>query len=141
MGYFKRLLLWDSLSLIFIVIILSFVIYPRYVENNIKIRRYKAVNAILDLANVFDVYYRENNSYLGIFTQIENYYDKLIYHYTPDGMYLINFEYTNNSYKIIATPQYEQKKDKLCGTLTISNTNIKTVSGNGSIYACWHQIY
>lgn len=54
-----------------------------------------------------------------------------------DIRYFIDVAVTPTTYIITATPKNDQLKDK-CGTMTLNETNLKTVSGpNVTLRDCW----
>jgi len=44
---------------------------------------------------------------------------------------------TATAYSVTATPQLNQTKDSLCGTLQITSTGVKSEGGSGTVADCW----
>lgn len=57
---------------------------------------------------------------------------------SEDGWYEVTGALNSASYTLTATPTGTQATDDaLCGTYTLTNTGVKSVSGSGSVDKCW----
>ncbi len=123
--------LMELMIVLAIVGILAAIAYPSYQDRVIEARRADGKNALLYLAALMEHYYTENYSYTGA---------------TPagvgggtvssDGNYNISISnLTATSFTLSATPvpNGPQAADTECGTLTLTNLNIK--GPNPSV--CW----
>lgn len=138
-----------------IIGIIGGIAYPSYQRQMEKTRRADAAGALLGLANAMERYFTENNSYLGAaagspgitgepriypaqapLDGATKYYTLTINDVGTNG----NANY-GNVYTLRATPisTSAQARDR-CGTLTLTNTGVKGVTGQASgVQAsdCW----
>ena len=103
-----------------IVGILASIAYPSYQDSVMKSRRADAKGALLGLANTMERNFTTTNSYVGVTP-------------TNTDYYTITITATASSYTLSAAPVGAQVNDS-CGTLTLTQTGVKAVTGTG---ACW----
>lgn len=110
-----------------IVGILASIAYPSYQKHIAKVRRNQAIIAIHDTAAQLEQHYNTEHSYKN-FTIKNN--DK--------DFYRFELETKINDYKFSAVPVGTQaQRDKKCGTLTLDQLGVKTISGSGNLISCW----
>mgnify|MGYP001817422466 CR=1 FL=1 len=57
---------------------------------------------------------------------------------STDRIYSISFASSSaTAYQLQAVPQLRQAKDTSCGTLRITSTGVKSITGGGSTNSCW----
>lgn len=132
--HFKKIKGFTLIELVVIVTIigvLAAIAYPSYQDYMIRAGRADGQAALLNMAAHMESYYTENNTYAGATSPAvlgisensnKNYYNLTVTSLTP------------TSYTLSATPIAGtiQEKDTTCGTLTLTNTNIRGPSAN-----CW----
>lgn len=119
----KGFTLIELMVTVAIVGILASIAYPAYQDSVMKSRRKDIEGALLDLANVMERYFTVNNTYVGAPTPSSNTY------YTVTISASDASSYTLSAAPISTGPQ----ANDACGTLTITNTGIKSPTTAG----CW----
>lgn len=110
------------------LMILSTIAYPIYESHLVRTHRQKAEIQLLKLAQELEIYHAENHRYEGFQQALLNPY------------YEIQILGSEEEYLIQATPKAKQaKRDKDCGTLSLSNTGKRSISGGGRLSQCWSQ--
>jgi type IV pilus assembly protein PilE len=144
----KGFTLIELMITVAIVGILAGVAYPGYQDSVRKSRRADAQGALLGFANAMERYFTENNSYQGAAgtdTTPADTGSPRIYSTTSpvDGTtayYNLTITAANaSSYTLNATRTGAQSADK-CGTLTLTNTGIKGITGADkgvTVADCW----
>ena len=56
---------------------------------------------------------------------------------TPPAVPTCNGTASPSSFTVSATPQGGQTADTKCGTLTLTNTGVRGISGTGTVAECW----
>ena len=121
-----------------IIGILAAIAYPSYQEHVVKSKRAKAQACLLEQAQFMERFYTTNMSYAlailpngGCRTDLE----------TAPASYAFSFtagQPTARTYTIQAVPQGSQAAgDTACGTLSINQAGVKTVSGTQDVRYCW----
>ena len=116
-----------------IITTLATIAYPAYQDHLIAVRRSDGQTALMHLAALMEQYYTENNTYIGATLRKVG----LVSPASPAGFYQLNITtHTATTYSLIAapTPGGPQMADVACGTLTLTNTNIKGPDPN----ICWN---
>ena len=139
--------LLELLTVVTIVGIISAVAYPSYTQYSQKGKRAEAKTRMLQIAQLEERYFTENNSYttnaaalLGISGTVYSSdtnsttsgYQLTVAAGTATGQTIAN------SFVITASPQLTQTNDTKCGTLTVTHTGAKSTSGTGSLSDCWN---
>lgn len=121
--------LMELLIAVAIVGILATIAYPNYLDHIYKTRRSDGQTALMNVASYLEAYYTQNNSYtdatltgMGLTAN------------SPQNYYTISISsLTTMSYTITAAPVAgSQQAGDSCGTLTLTNTNVK-----GPSISCW----
>ncbi len=117
----------ELLITIAIVAILAAIAVPSYRAQAVRAARTEALDQLLAQAQFQQQFYTQNNQYnaTGAFT-------------TSSGRYQITTApaNANQSYTLSAIPQGGQIDDA-CGTLTLTNTGVRGVTGTGTVANCW----
>ena len=121
-----------------IVGILASLAYPSYTQYIVRSNRSSAVSFVMNLASKQEQYnldarqYTNQLSLLGaasIPTEVSNNYTLTL---AADNTV------APPTYSITATPTGTQlARDTLCGTLSINQTGLKTISGTSAVNKCW----
>lgn len=115
--------LMELMITLLIIGILAAIAYPSYQNNLLEARRADGKTALLNLAALMEHYYTENNSYVGATpTGVGG------SNTSTDGHYALSISnLTATSFTLSATPvaTSPQAQDTLCGTLTLTNLNVK----------------
>lgn len=105
-----------------IVAILAAIAYPAYNEQVTRARRSDAHSALLNMAALMEHYYTENNTYVGANAPSDIGGSAT----SPEGHYNLSISnVTATTYTLNAAPTGAQADDTTCGTLTLTNTNVK----------------
>lgn len=114
-----------------IIGILAAIAYPAYQEHIIRSRRADGQTALMNMAALMEHYYTENNTYIGA-----NPTTLGITNTSQEGYYTVSVSaatattYTLNAAPVAGGPQ---ASDTTCGTLTLTNTNVKGPTPD----TCW----
>ena len=121
-----------------IVGVLASIAYPSYSQYIVRSNRSSAVSFVMNLASKQEQYnldarqYTNQLSLLGaasIPAEVSNNYNVTV---TADNTV------APPTYSIAATPTGAQlARDSLCGTLSINQTGLKTISGTSAVNKCW----
>lgn len=142
---------WRGFSLIELLItvaivgIIAAVAYPSYLEQVRKTKRSECGGALMSLANAMERFYTVNNTYEGAATGGADTGSPAVFVAScpVDGgtaTYNLTIQAAAAStYTLQAAPTGSQAEDK-CGTLTLTNTGLKGISGadDGVTWGdCW----
>jgi type IV pilus assembly protein PilE len=122
-----------------ILSILATIAVTSYTSQVQKSRRTEAKSALLDLAGreerLFSTTntYSQDESFLGyatVSTQMTN---------MPfgNGYYQMTAVATATTYTLTATPVGAQAADATCGSFSVNQLGVQTVSGTGTVATCW----
>jgi type IV pilus assembly protein PilE len=113
-----------------IVAILASIAYPTYEDHLRKARRSDGQSALLELANLMEHYYTENNSYSG--AQTPTVVGGVLV--SREGYYNLTIgNLTSGTYTLTATPiPGSSQASDTCGALSLTHTNVK-----GPNEGCW----
>ena len=126
----KGFTLNELMIVVVVMAVLAMIAYPTYEEQVRKSRRSDGQSALLELSTLMEHYYTENNTYAGATTPAvvgggstsrEGYYNLSISNLSATT-------YTLNAAPVAGGPQASDT----CGTLTLTQTNIK-----GPNTDCW----
>ncbi len=135
----KGLSLIELLCVLFIVAIVASVAYPSYSKNMIKVSRQEAKSGLLVLQNQYERYFIQHNSYKN--AKIGEGPHALISEaVTKSGHYKLEITDQGDSYYLLsAHPNSAQtRRDKICGSFTLSSLGEQGITGTGSLEHCWH---
>lgn len=106
--------------------ILAAIAYPSYTEYVIKTRRSAGAACLLEMAQFMERYYTTNMGYTGAALPSTACVQETAEHYG----YALAAGGTVSTYSISATPNGAQAStDGMCGTLTLNQAGVKSVSG------------
>lgn len=137
--------LLELMIVVVIVGIIASIAYPSYQQQVQKTRRADCSGALTGLGNAMERYFTVNSSYLGAAAAGANTGAPAVYPAScpidgGDATYNLTIQAaTASTYTIRATPIGLQADDK-CGTLTLTNTGLKGVTGQASGVTwqdCW----
>lgn len=119
--------------------ILASIAYPSYTEWVVKSRRSEGKSRLLEIAQRQERYYTERNTYTTDFTQLGYASGTLT---SENGYYTLTVAATSgntivNSFTATATRARTQTADTKCGNLTLTNANVKGVTGTSTVADCW----
>ena len=120
----------ELMIVVAIIGVLAAIAFPSYDAYVMRGKRVEGRNALMDAAAREERYYSDNNQYAalataGISSKSEN------------GHYQISIALggSNQSFTLTAVPQTFQDDD--CGSLTLTNTGVKGITGSGNADNCW----
>lgn len=123
-----------------IVGILAMIAYPNYASYLVKSRRSQATACLQEAAQFMERFYTTNLRYdTSVQTNAAVSLPTTSCIQDMNGRYVISIgSVSANAFVLKATPQGAQAtSDTQCGTLSLSQTGAKTVSGTGSVASCW----
>ncbi|OGT44336.1 MAG: hypothetical protein A3F13_08920 [Gammaproteobacteria bacterium RIFCSPHIGHO2_12_FULL_40_19] len=108
--------------------------YPSYIDYQTHAQRNRAVVALFQLSGRLERYFGENDSYQNATIAVLHAADLL-----EDLPYQLQIASVSEShYEIQAVPQGVQaERDSHCGTLSLTDTNVRGISGDGDVKQCW----
>ncbi len=129
----------ELMIVVLVVAILAAVAVASYDFATVKARRNLAAGCVLENAQLMERFYTVGTggvvlTYVGAPALSGACVDEL------EGVYTFAFNpaTTRTTFRIVATPVGRQlAKDKLCGTLSVDQTGLKTESGSGTVQDCW----
>ena len=117
-----------------IAAILLVIILPSYEHYETRAKRNRAEVALMQLAAHLESYFSDQGTYQGATpneVDIANLEDGLDYQLEMTDL-------ADNHFEIEAVPTGSQlTRDTHCATLSLSDTNVKKISGNGTVSQCW----
>ena len=121
----------ELMIVVVVIAILASIAYPSYRRQAMRTYRAEAKTVVTQRVQQLERCYTRNRTYVGcvVFPEL-----------TPGGQYRLTFGAgmpTATQYSIVATPQGAQAADA-CGTLTITDTNLRTATG-GTEATCWRR--
>lgn len=120
----------ELMVVVAIIGILAAVTYPSYQEYVHRANRAEAKSILLEMAQLLERNYTEANSY-----------EKVVLPVTQSprsgtAKYTIQFAAGTHAYTLEAVPAGNMAGDA-CGTLALTQTGAKSVSGSKSVDECW----
>ncbi len=132
----RGITLMELMIVMVVVAILASIAYPSYRQHTLRSNRSTAKVALTQAAQALDRCFTRFSAYddagCGPATALENGADP-----TVEGFYAISGAVDATTYTLSATPQGGQADDS-CGTLTLTQTNVKGSSG-GNAVDCWRR--
>ncbi len=108
--------------------------YPTYIGHQTQAERNRAEIALLQLAGRLEIYFNDNGSYANATAKalhVKNLVEGL--HYK-----LVIANASDEHYDIEAIPTgIQAKRDLGCETLSLTDTNARSISGDGDVKQCW----
>lgn len=128
---FSLMELLIALCILGILSVISFASYSSYF---VTAKRQEAIITLNQVAAALEQYAVTHESYQGA-TLSKLGFPEIVAH---DQYQLALNTLTNNAYTIEATPLASQaKRDSHCGTLSLTSSGIKGISGDGKLETCW----
>ena len=123
----------ELMIVVAVVAILAAIALPSYNDSVRKSRRGQAKADMLEIVQMLERRYTTNRTYVGIdISGIDQSPREGTARYT-----LTLDPLTATTYTLTAVPQGGQANDTRCGTLTINQLGVKTISGSTSVEECW----
>jgi type IV pilus assembly protein PilE len=123
-----------------IVGILGMIAYPSYTSHLVKSRRAQATACLQEAAQYMERFYTTNLRYdQTATTSIAVSLPTTACIQDLNGRYVLSIASVSaNAFALKATPQGAQATaDTQCGTLGLSQAGTKTITGTGTVAACW----
>lgn len=148
--YHKGFTLIELMVVVAIIGILVAIAYPSYAEYVMRSRRTDAKAALSNAAQAMEKFYTErmtyNNAVLGTnagniapTTSLDSHYT-IGFDTTPTAAAACaataTTNTTANAYRLCATPAGSQTRDTSCGTYSLGNTGVRSVTGSAT--NCWN---
>ena len=113
--------------------ILITIAYPTYIDYQTHAQRNRAIVALLQLAGRLECYFGDNGSYQNATIAVLHAAELV------DGLhYQLFINASDTHYQIQAVPQgIQAKRDIHCGTLSLTETNARSISGDEDVGRCW----
>ncbi len=128
----KKISGFTLIEVMIVVVIMGVLVaiaYPAYTNHMLRARRADGQAALLNLSALMESYFTENNTYVGATPAALG-----ITTASQQGYYSVSVtSATATSYTITAAPQGVQTADTTCGSLTLTNTNVKGPNPS----TCW----
>jgi type IV pilus assembly protein PilE len=129
----------EILTVLALISILGSYAYPNYQAHILRAHRTEAQAALVMLASQLETYYAEHHTYEDANIEQLNGSNK-----TQNGYYILSIaDLSPTTYTVLATPQGNQLKDRLCQTLTFNQLGHKGIqegpggSPSGTASQCW----
>lgn len=130
----------ELLVAVVIVGILGMIAYPSYTSHLVKSRRAQATACLQEAAQYMERFYTTNLRYdQTATTSIAVSLPTTACIQDLNGRYVLSIASVSaNAFALKATPQGAQATaDTQCGTLGLSQAGTKTITGAGTVAACW----
>ncbi len=125
----------EVMIVVAVVAILAAIALPSYQDSVRKSRRGQAKTDMLELVQMLERAYSTDRTYTR-YSTLAAPLDQ-----SPrqgDARYAIRISDVGaTTYTLTATPQGGQANDTRCGTLTINQMGVKTISGSATVAECW----
>lgn len=131
----KGFTLVELLIVVVIIGILAAIAYPSYRAHVVQSRWTEAKAALTETAANLERCFTRFNAYNNAACP-----DVSLPFTTPKGSYSVSFvpaTLTLTTFTLQAVPAGGQAGDTRCGTFTLTNTNVRGVSGTQSVQDCW----
>jgi type IV pilus assembly protein PilE len=125
--------LFELLTVVAILSILSALCFPIYSQHILQAKRTEATLSLTKLALALEQHYSTQRTYKNATLKTLGFPEKI-----ADDRYQLSLATTETSYKVAAEPLATQaEKDTLCGTLTLNTQGEKGLTGSGKLKDCW----
>lgn len=128
---------FELMIVVAIVAILAAIALPGYQQAMMKGRRADGTSALFDLTNRMQRYYSDHNTYVGAGTALGIGSGGVA---SPQGFYTIKISSESaDAYTLAAERAGAQLQDSKCGTLTLTSTGVKGMTGGTTTDPkdCW----
>ena len=125
--------LLELLVVVAVIGILASLSVTSYRSHLVTANRQAAVATLQLAQQIMERNFLRNSTYAGALSEPQL---KAIYATLPESHTFLEPNGNQTTYVLTATPT-TQTPDPLCGTLTINQSNLKTISGTGTIDECW----
>jgi type IV pilus assembly protein PilE len=139
----------EALTVVTIITILAAIVYPSYVDQVRKSKRTVAKSALLDAANREEQYFFSNRTYANALNLLPQFSSATVF-FDQDGsqtavagnaVYALSVAAVDDAtacgtspcFQLQAVPQNDQASDTVCGTFTLTSSNVKGAAGSN----CW----
>lgn len=135
----RGLTLIELMIVVVVTSILAMIAYPAYTTYVVKSKRVQATACLQEAAQYMERFYTTNLRYdqtvggAAVTLPATSCVDDM------RGNYVLSIPaVAANTFVVRATPQGNQAaSDTACGTLSLSQSGAKTISGTGTLYSCW----
>jgi type IV pilus assembly protein PilE len=135
----RGLTLIELMIVVVITSILAMIAYPGYTSYIVKSKRVQATACLQEAAQYMERFYTTNLRYdqtsggAAVTLPATSCVDDM------RGNYVLSIpSVAANTFVVRATPQGKQaSSDTACGSLSLSQSGAKTISGTGTLYTCW----
>jgi type IV pilus assembly protein PilE len=135
----RGLTLIELMIVVVITSILAMIAYPGYTSYIVKSKRVQATACLQEAAQYMERFYTTNLRYdqtsggAAVTLPATSCVDDM------RGNYVLSIpSVAANTFVVRATPQGKQaSSDTACGSLSLSQSGTKTISGTGTLYTCW----
>ena len=125
----------EVMIVVAVVAILAAIALPSYNDSVRKSRRAQAKTDMLELVQVLERTYTTDRSYTR-YSSLSAPLNQSPREGTARYAIAIS-DVSATTYTLTATPQGAQANDTRCGTLTINQMGVKTISGTATVADCW----
>jgi type IV pilus assembly protein PilE len=124
----------ELLIVMVIASVLAMIAVPSYQASVIKSRRADGRVVLNDTAQRMERCYTQFGAYDAADCPIADGEEIL----SQEGFYLLTVAVADAAtYTLTAAPQAAQEDDEECGSLAITNTGVRTITGDGELERCW----
>lgn len=122
----------EIMIVVVIIGVLAAIAYPSYNNHVVKTRRAAAAACLLERAQLLERYYTTNLTYVG--AEVGQCGNGLDAHYKVG----LSGAEQARAYTLQAVPRGQQAaRDTACGTLRVTSTGARSVTGASATGACW----
>jgi type IV pilus assembly protein PilE len=111
-----------------IIAILAAIAIPSYRQQVLRSNRSDAKTALLQTAQNLERCYTRTSTFVGCV---------VLPVAAPQGLYAVTGEIEPTTYLLTATPQAGQANDTACANFTLTEANVRGVSGTAAADECW----
>jgi type IV pilus assembly protein PilE len=135
----RGLTLIELMIVVVITSILAMIAYPGYTSYIVKSKRVQATACLQEAAQYMERFYTTNLRYDQNSAGTAVALPATACVNDMKGNYVLSLpSVAANSFVVRATPQGNQAaSDTACGSLSLSQSGAKTISGTGTLYTCW----